>query len=208
VQSLGGGAVEAKLEEFIVGRGQIRTRSPQPGSASILLSNGDGTFQAPRNFGVNAGATSVAVGDFNSDGRPDFAVGTVFTGSMDVLLGNGDGTFQPPQLYAVDNRWGYFRVIAADVNGDGHPDLVGSIAADSSQDYWTSRSTQGLGVALNKGDGTFGDVTIYDHAGSELSGVAAADFNRDGLADILTVNSEDNTFSILFAGPQLAAPGR
>ncbi len=129
-------------------------------------------------------------------------------GSLDVLLGNGNGTFQPPARYGEDNRWGYFRVITADVNADGHPDLVGSIADYSSPGLFSSFGSRGLGVVLNNGDGTFGNVKIYDHAGFAIAGIDAADFNRDGLTDILTVNSSDNTFSILFAGPQLARPLR
>src|SRR5260370_41535806 len=49
-----------------------------PGTASVLLGNGDGTFQAPRSFGTGQSPNSVAVGDFNGDGRPDFAVSNQF----------------------------------------------------------------------------------------------------------------------------------
>src|SRR5262249_39380148 len=85
--------VNKKDAVTFVGRGQIRTRAPQPGSASILLGNGDGTLQAPRNFTVNAGATSVAVGDFNGDGRPDFAVGSNAALTDNVLTNAGGGNF-------------------------------------------------------------------------------------------------------------------
>ena len=73
---------------------------------------------------------------------------------------------------------------------------------------FTSGVSRGLAVVLNNGDGTFGDAAIYDHAGLHVAGIAAADFNRDGLIDILTANGSDNTFSILFAAPQLASPLR
>src|SRR5215472_14825544 len=45
------------------------------GSVSVLLGNGDGTFQAAQNIPVGANASTVAVGDFNGDGIPDLAVG-------------------------------------------------------------------------------------------------------------------------------------
>jgi hypothetical protein len=40
-------------------------------NVSVLLGNGDGTFQAARNFGAGFDPTSVAVGDFNADGLSD-----------------------------------------------------------------------------------------------------------------------------------------
>src|SRR5437773_2015232 len=71
-------------------------------NVSVLLGNGDGTFQPAQSFptaGMNP--VTVAVGDFNGDGRPDLAVtnganttsGAV-PGNLAVLLGNGDGGCQ------------------------------------------------------------------------------------------------------------------
>ena len=71
---------------------------------SILLGNGDGTFQAPKplpfgdgsvDFGPDASAVA---GDFNGDGRTDLVIGGIGDdggGEITVMLGNGDGTFQP-----------------------------------------------------------------------------------------------------------------
>jgi len=44
------------------------------GNVSVLLGNGDGTFQPAQNFGAGSGPSSVAVGDFNGDGKLDLAV--------------------------------------------------------------------------------------------------------------------------------------
>ena len=94
---------------------------------SVLLGNGDGTFQPAVNFAAGACPDSVALGDVNGDGRPDLAVANG-NNSVSVLLGNGDGTFQA----AVSSpRRGRFPVSVAlgDVNGDGKPDLAVANAA-------------------------------------------------------------------------------
>src|SRR5580692_1987189 len=62
-----------------------------PSTVSILLGNGDGTFQPHVDYPVGS-PTGVAVGDFNGDGKPDLAVAN--GDSVAILLGNGDGTFQ------------------------------------------------------------------------------------------------------------------
>ncbi len=96
------------------------------GTVSVLLGNGDGTFQAARNFPAGADPASVAVGDFNGDGIPDLVVAndgiTGGTPGVSVLLGNGDGAFTPAQTYFA----GYSPYFAAagDFNGDGAPDLA------------------------------------------------------------------------------------
>jgi hypothetical protein len=87
----------------------------------VLLSNGDGTFQG-RSFAAGIAPVSVAVGDFNSDGRPDLAVANAASNDVSVLLGNGDGTFQAAQNFAVGI--GPDSVAVGDFNGDGKPDLA------------------------------------------------------------------------------------
>lgn len=66
-------------------------------SITVLLGNGDGTFQAPLNYPL--GTNTLAVADFNSDGKADLValLGSSST-KVAVLLGNGDGTFQTPIL--------------------------------------------------------------------------------------------------------------
>jgi hypothetical protein len=78
------------------------TPNSRDGSVSVLLGNGDGSFQDARNTAIDR-AFSVAVGDFNGDGMQDLAVGTLgedflSPGGLSILLGNGDGTFQAPYL--------------------------------------------------------------------------------------------------------------
>ncbi len=96
------------------------------GGISVLLGNGDGTFQQAANYGVGYLNESVVIADFNGDGKPDIALATqqflVQQGLVGVLLGNGDGTFQGP----LNNSVGLiaYSVAAADFNGDGKADIA------------------------------------------------------------------------------------
>jgi hypothetical protein len=90
------------------------------GNVSVLLGNGDGTFQAAVNYGAGTSPhEGIAVGDFNRDGKPDLVVSNG-VGTVSVLVGNGDGTFQPPVEYAVGHtqpgsRWAISMVTASSI---------------------------------------------------------------------------------------------
>ncbi len=71
-------------------------------------------------------------------------------------------------------------VAVADVNGDGHLDLVVAYPGEGS-----------VGVLLGKGDGTFQPVVKYNSGGSGASSVAVADVNGDGKPDIVVLNAFD-----------------
>jgi hypothetical protein len=62
-------------------------------SASVLLGNGDRTFQTQVDYATGGLPWSVAVRDFNGDDKPDLAVANAEGNSVSVLPGNGDGTF-------------------------------------------------------------------------------------------------------------------
>jgi hypothetical protein len=160
-------------------------------NVSVLLSHGDGTFQAPVSFstgGVNPWA--VAIGDVNADGRPDLVVANLCqssancnNGTIAVLLGNGDGIFGAPTIYNAGGYWN-FSVVIADVNGDGIPDLlVGNYLQCS------TCSAGAVSVFLGKGDGTFQAPVKYDSAGYEVYGLAFGDLNGDGKPDIVVTNN-------------------
>ena len=64
-------------------------------NVSVLLGNGDGTFQPPVNFPVGGSPNSIVMDYFNGDSIQDLAVANGSNLSISVLLGNGNGTFQP-----------------------------------------------------------------------------------------------------------------
>jgi hypothetical protein len=114
-----------------------------------------------------------AVGDFNRDGKLDFAIAG---NSLQVFLGNGDGTFQPPASYLVET--GPTFVVAADFNGDGKLDLA---VAD----------LNGLFILMGNGDGTFQTPVAYTTACIPIF-VAIGDFNNDKKLDLLVTYSSGN----------------
>jgi FG-GAP-like repeat/Cep192 domain 4 len=152
------------------------------GSVSVLLGNGNGTFQPPASYDVGSAPNWVAVGDFNRDGKLDLAVVNQNSFNVSVLLGKGDGTFQAAVEYAV----GMFplSVTVGDFNGDGNLDLA-----------VTNDGSNNVSVLLGKGDGTFHSAVNYS-TGVNPVGVAVGDFNRDGRLD-LTVADAGNEVSVL-----------
>ena len=98
-------------------------------------------------------------------------------------LANPNGTMEPQQTYATGAAPS--SVAAADLNGDGKPDLI---VANSSDDT--------VGVLLGNGDGTFQNQETYS-VGSNPTSVAVADVNGDGKPDLIVANSSDGTVGVL-----------
>src|SRR5207249_8610111 len=96
-------------------------------TVSVLLGNGDGTFQAAQTFEAGSGPYFLAMGDFNGDGKLDLVVAdlgpsTQRAGTVSVLLGNGNGTFQAARSFVAGNT--IWSVAVGDFNGDGRLDLT------------------------------------------------------------------------------------
>jgi hypothetical protein len=138
-------------------------------NVSVLLGNGDGTFQPPVSYAVGKGPNAIAVADFNGDGKADLAVVNSTWNSVSILLGNGDGTFQQPKEYATAP--GPNAVAAADFNMDGNIDLAVA-----------SSDSNVVSILLGNGDGSFQPHVRQPVA--RPGSLLAADLNGDGKPDL------------------------
>jgi hypothetical protein len=156
-----------------------------PGTISILLGNGNGTFQAPSQYSTGTGTDpySVAVGDFNGDKIPDLAVANYATNTVSILLGVGDGTFLTHTDFPVGSEPA--SVATGDFNADGKLDLVVA-----------NFHSNTVSVLLGNGDGTFKSAADYNVGHGPVS-VAVGDFNGDQKLDLVVVNETDNNASVL-----------
>ena len=143
------------------------------GSVSILLANGDGTFQPANNVVAGKNPSSIAVSDFNGDGRVDI-VTVNSNNTVSALLGNGDGTFQTHVNYGIAS--GPDSVAVGDFNADGRPDLVVANSGGGS-----------VSLLLGNGDGTFQSHVDYPTGGA-TNGVAVADLNAGPLFSPSVIN--------------------
>jgi hypothetical protein len=164
-----------------------------PQQTIVFLGNGDGTFQSSMVTSTLAGVLGAGVGsvvDLNGDGKLDLVlsgqspVSQTFVNQTFTALGNGDGTFRTPVAVAGPAS----ALAAADINGDGKPDLI----------------VQGfpyLQIFLGKGDGTFlakGSYFLNTPSGSQV-GIIVADFTGDhkpdlATADVMLIGNGDGTF--------------
>jgi hypothetical protein len=148
------------------------------GDLSVLLGNGDGSFQSPVAHTVG-GAVPVwaEVGDFNGDHVLDIAVSVTTTDSVAILLGVGDGTFQPVVNYDVEGSPQGLAV--ADLNRDGKLDLA--VSNECGADPACRKGT--VSILLGKGDGTFQHQLSFAAGLFPLS-VGIANFNGDHHPDL------------------------
>lgn len=153
-------------------------------NVSVFLGRGNGTF-TEQAIALPGSAATLAIGDFNHDGKLDIAVPMNDITASDyivVLPGTGTGTFGAPIVtpvsgYAPSIIW----VSSADLNGDGIPDLV-----------LTSSGIDIIAVQafLSNGNGTFsaGQVIAQNGASQNLSSVLF-DGDEDGNTDAVIADS-------------------
>ena len=165
----------------------VAANSPSSGngSISVLLGNGNGTFQSALNTTVGTRPRYFAAGDFNRDGKQDLALTqTISDNNLRILLGNGLGGFSSQATLAMGTETSPRGVISTDFNLDGALDLAVS-AVDGGN----------VSVFLGNGDGNFNTRKVFA-AGNASFWIASADFDRDSLPD-LAVSNQISTASAI-----------
>ncbi|MGH9694527.1 MAG: FG-GAP repeat domain-containing protein, partial [Bryobacteraceae bacterium] len=138
-----------------------------PSTVAVLLGSGNGTFSAATYFAVGNGPTSIAMGDFNGDGKQDLAVTNFYSSNVSILLGDGAGHFSAPTNFPCGG--GPYSIAVGDFNRDGNQDLA---VANSS-------SPGRVSILLGDGAGNFSAPTQFV-TGNGSYALAIGDFNGDG----------------------------
>ncbi len=154
----------------------------------VYLGKGDGTFKDRVSYATEDRPVAVALADVNSDGVSDAVTANGDSSTLCVFIGSPDGTFAPCQSVKLDR--GPRTMALGDVNGDKIPDVVLTEQGKAEIDVLLGGKDGG------KGNGTFTLFGTYPLS-SAASGVALADLNGDGYADLLASNRDKSTMTVL-----------
>ena len=171
---------DGDMDVVTVGRGDPL----DVGSFFYFANTGDGTFSAKEDYDIGQGTTdSIYSTDFDGDGDEDIV--TTISKGFSYFENCGDGVFSGGTYYTP-----YYgtstSIYAADFDNDGDDDIVTTHYLFHEEGYFS--------CFANTGDGSFSDP-VDRATGDGPSGIYAADFDGDGDIDVITVNSDANTFS-------------
>jgi Bacterial type II and III secretion system protein/FG-GAP-like repeat/FG-GAP repeat len=144
---------------------------------SVLLGNGDGTFQTPLTVATGTTPVSIAVGDFNNDGISDLAVVNKGDNTIGIYLGNGDGTFKAPVLITTGLQ--PTSIIAGQFNPNSNAIIDLAV---------TNSASNTLQTFIGNGNGTFASGATYATGVTPVY-VASADVNNDEILDLIVADS-------------------
>lgn len=152
----------------------IVSGSVDPGAITISYGEGSGRFSAPQTLPAEGDVRSVAVAEVNEDGLPDLIYSVQRQSSgIRVLLNQPGRQWKAGKGPTEINKYEGLR--AADLNGDGHIDIV---AANASSDL-----QGGIQIWWGTGRGSWAPGLNPTVTGTYMD-VAVADFNGDGVLDL------------------------
>ena len=202
----------AALADFN-GEGNLDIAIPDPHSGALIVLKGDGTgafseyanclLQPPGTgpYGPGLAIAADTRGNGHEDlitltevqdaNQPFFPGGVSIPGQIQIYPGNGDGTFQAPTLLNGSST----SLLVADINGDGHPDLI------------TTQADYGVQIFTGNGHGTFtAQPEIPSSNGAQVWMAGVADYNGDGIPDIALIGEDGISILLGQGGLSFAAP--
>ncbi len=163
--------------------------NPNHDTVSVLLGNGNGTFEQAVEYATGSQPEAVVVADFDKDGYLDLAItngspNTQSGGSVSILLGNGNGTFESKVDYAVGSN--PYGIALGDFDQDGNLDLA-----------VVNTSSNTVSILISNGDGTFKAKVDYS-TGQSTYGITVGQYNQDNYVDLRILDSSGNTVTTLY----------
>lgn len=167
---------------------------------SVLLGNGNGTFQNAVKTTVIQAPVSIATADFNGDGKLDMALANGGGNGVSLLMGNGDGTFQQAGGSNSGGNTGsdfVVSVLAGDFNGDAIQDLAVGILGNPRFGINAK-----ISINLGVGDGSFQGSIINGTSGLDPKRLTTDDFNGDGKLDLIVCTAYPEVFTVMLGNGQ------